>query len=216
MQPTALHPSTTISSLPLAFDSIVEDLANQGWSVCDDFLSADWCRQLQDEHRQLALNGGFSPAGIGNRSGFQHAPGIRNDRISWLDPASCAPAQRQYLDLLEQFRLTVNRCLMLGLYSLEVHAAAFPEGSYYHRHLDCFRQHNNRVLTVILYLNPGWNAQHGGELRLYLDPDGRHQDIQPLNGRLVTFLSDRFPHEVRPAKRERHSLTGWFSRRPAH
>jgi SM-20-related protein len=38
-------------------------------------------------------------------------------------------------------------------------------------------------------------------------------DVLPQGGRLLTFLSERFEHEVLPAHRERISLTGWFRRR---
>ncbi|MCO6705038.1 2OG-Fe(II) oxygenase, partial [Streptomyces sp. CHB9.2] len=41
----------------------------------------------------------------------------------------------------------------------------------------------------------------------------RHQDVLPLGGSLVCFLSGQLPHEVLPATRERLSLTGWFRRR---
>jgi SM-20-related protein len=49
-------------------------------------------------------------------------------------------------------------------------------------------------------------------LRIY---HGSHEDevgrdLLPDAGRLVCFLSDRFPHQVLPARRERFSLTGWF------
>jgi Rps23 Pro-64 3,4-dihydroxylase Tpa1-like proline 4-hydroxylase len=40
-------------------------------------------------------------------------------------------------------------------------------------------------------------------------------DILPMAGRLVLFLSGEFWHEVRPAKRPRMSLTGWFRTREA-
>jgi hypothetical protein len=38
-------------------------------------------------------------------------------------------------------------------------------------------------------------------------------DDMARGGTLVVFLSDRFPHEVLPARRERLSLAGWFRRR---
>ncbi|MDQ6997923.1 MAG: 2OG-Fe(II) oxygenase [Mariprofundus sp.] len=34
--------------------------------------------------------------------------------------------------------------------------------------------------------------------------------VMPQAGRLVTFISEQFPHEVLPASRDRLSLTGWF------
>ncbi|WP_255856521.1 2OG-Fe(II) oxygenase [Marinobacterium rhizophilum] len=34
--------------------------------------------------------------------------------------------------------------------------------------------------------------------------------VEPCYGTLVVFLSDRFPHEVLPARRQRLSLAGWY------
>jgi len=52
-------------------------------------------------------------------------------------------------------------------------------------------------------------------LRIYTDPDDPQygEDILPLGGTLVTFLSARFLHEVLPARRSRMSITGWFRTR---
>jgi SM-20-related protein len=90
--------------------------------------------------------------------------------------------------------------------------ALYPPGSFYRKHLDQFRGATHRKVSAILYLNPDWSPADGGELRLYLAPSGEgdHLDIAPLGGTLVTFLSDRFHHEVLPTRRERRSLTGWF------
>jgi len=38
--------------------------------------------------------------------------------------------------------------------------------------------------------------------------------VLPDGGTFVTFFADRFPHEVRPARRLRRSLAGWFRTRP--
>ena len=70
-------------------------------------------------------------------------------------------------------------------------------------------------MLCILYLNQNWLAEHGGELRLYLNHDDNLKstafiDVLPVTGRLVIFLSDIFYHEVLPATRDRMSLTGWF------
>jgi SM-20-related protein len=52
-------------------------------------------------------------------------------------------------------------------------------------------------------------------LRLYLgEPEAEpYEDVLPLGGTLVAFLSARFHHEVLPFSRERLSVTGWFTRR---
>jgi SM-20-related protein len=51
-------------------------------------------------------------------------------------------------------------------------------------------------------------------LRLYLgDPESEpFEEVLPIGGTLVCFLSDRFHHEVLPARRERLAATGWFTR----
>ena len=69
-------------------------------------------------------------------------------------------------------------------------------------------------MSAVFYLNPDWQAEQGGALRLYLT-DGSTHDVLPEAGTLVVFLSADLPHEVLPATRERLSLTGWFRRRGA-
>jgi SM-20-related protein len=34
--------------------------------------------------------------------------------------------------------------------------------------------------------------------------------VLPCMGRLAVFLSEDFPHEVLPAKRDRYSIAGWY------
>jgi SM-20-related protein len=67
---------------------------------------------------------------------------------------------------------------------------------------------------VSLYLNLGWSREDGGALRLYLEePESEPlEEVFPEGGTLVCFLSDRFHHEVLPARRERLAATGWFTR----
>ena len=66
---------------------------------------------------------------------------------------------------------------------------------------------------------PGWRPEDGGALRLELGeatveaPSGDVVEVVPEAGTLVAFLADRFWHEVRPATRERMSLTGWLRTR---
>ena len=69
----------------------------------------------------------------------------------------------------------------------------------------------NRVLSVVAYLNSSWSQDDGGELVLYRDEqDAEGIKVTPLNGTLVIFLSEEFPHEVLPANRDRYSVAGWF------
>jgi SM-20-related protein len=106
----------------------------------------------------------------------------------------------------------LNRELQLGLFDFECHFAIYPAGTRYGRHLDRFKSDARRALSCVLYLNPDWREADGGQLRLYLD-ESHSVDVMPRAGTLVTFLSQRFEHEVLPATRERLSLAGWFRRR---
>ena len=109
----------------------------------------------------------------------------------------------------------MNRELALGLFALEAHLALYPVGARYGCHLDRFQDDDHRVISVSLYLNSDWGAEDGGALRLYLgEPESEpYEDVLPTAGTLVCFLSGKFHHEVLPSRRERLSVTGWFTRR---
>jgi SM-20-related protein len=192
---------------------VVGDIAERGWSSRPDWLSVPLVTALAEEARALRAAGAFRAAGVG--TGRRQAPQLRGDQILWLDPATPSAAQRAVLDGLEALRLELNRECLLGLFELEAHFAAYPPGAGYPTHVDRFRDDDARVLSIALYLNADWRVDDGGALRLYLEAAGRepYADIAPAGGTLVAFLSERFPHEVLPARRERLSLTGWFRRR---
>jgi SM-20-related protein len=132
-----------------------------------------------------------------------------------LDALAASRAQRECLSAFDALRLTMNRELQLGLFELEAHFAAYPPGAFYQRHRDQQTASSGRVVSCVLYLNSDWKADAGGQLRLYLGPEGsaNYQDVLPEGGTLVCFMSERFWHEVLPATRVRLSLTGWFRRR---
>jgi SM-20-related protein len=175
--------------------------------------------QLRHEAEERWQDGQFRRAGVGRGSGLELRPEVRTDRILWLDPAGLTGAQKALWQRLEAVRSAVNRLMYLGLHELEVHFAVYPPGACYRRHLDRFHdQHGTsgrRELSCVLYLNDAWQPQDGGALRIYTgDEDATAcADVLPIGGRLVTFLSARFPHEVLPARRERFSITGWFRSR---
>ncbi|KAK3264029.1 hypothetical protein CYMTET_27206, partial [Cymbomonas tetramitiformis] len=85
-------------------------------------------------------------------------------------------------------------------------------GARYVKHNDTGNDHGPnraRVLTTILYLNPEWEPQHGGQLRLHLRSGAR--DVAPVLNRLLLFWSDkRVPHEVMPAYRHRYAISHWY------
>ncbi len=194
------------------YDRIAAELAGPGWSVCPDFLPPSAIAALAAELEVQQDVGGFRPAGIGIGEGRMLRPDIRGDHVHWLKDEPETGAQQPYFAALEALRLAINRHLYLGLFGFEGHMAWYPPGSFYRKHLDQFLGVAHRKVSTILYLNPEWQAGDGGELRMYLDPSGagEYRDIAPLGGTLVSFLSDRFYHEVLPTRRPRRSLTGWF------
>lgn len=160
-------------------------------------------------HSRRLDRGDFARAGIGRHRDFQRNRFIRGDRVYW--PAPNEDVVRGYLHWIETLRRELNRRLFLGLFDYECHFACYPPGACYKKHLDAFRGDTNRVLSTVLYLNPGWRADDGGELLLYRHgEDAPFERIAPLHGSLAIFLSEEFPHEVLPARRPRYSLTGWF------
>lgn len=193
-------------------DSILADLAGPGWHVAADFLSAAETASLRAECHQAYAAGGFHPAGVGKGQAALRSE-IRGDHVLWVEQDQAGPALASALAHLEDLRLAVNRKLFLGLFDAELHFAVYPPGTGYQRHLDRFRDDDRRSLTTILYLNEDWTLEDGGLLRFWPAEDADPLDITPAGGTLVTFLSDRFWHEVLPAHRERLSLTGWFRRR---
>lgn len=183
--------------------------------MMDDFVSERMVKGLRSEIREQKLQQKFFPAGLGRGDDKKLNSNVRGDRIAWIDHGYNFPNQNRYLNMLEELRQRANRLLYLGLNNFEAHAAIYESGSFYTRHLDNFTDDNRRTLTAILYLNTGWQPDHGGELRLYFDEaeDADYIDIPPKAGRLVLFLCNRFPHEVLPTQCERLSITSWFRQR---
>ena len=197
------------------FSLITTGIADRGWVVIDDFLPAEWVAELREEQQRQSLRGDFQRAATGRDDTYRQDSLTRGDHTLWLERHNAQPAQCQYLELLEELRVAVNHELFLGLFEQETHAAVYPPGRGYRRHLDGFRKGNLRTLTSILYLNPRWRNEEGGALRIFLDdaPGGECVEVLPEAGRLVVFLSERFEHEVVTTRRLRWSITTWFSRR---
>ncbi len=196
-----------MDSLQSQFERIADNLAENGISITDGFLTAQQCAGI----RALPMFSGpiedLRRAGIGKEN-RQVKEGVRGDHIQWLDEETSPEPVQDYLRQLRDLRLFLNRALFLGLQDMEVHAARYPAGAYYKRHLDQFSKDDHRRISVICYLNPDWKTSDGGQLRVYSGEGCT--DHLPLEGRLICFRSDLLEHEVLPATRERASITGWL------
>ena len=82
---------------------------------------------------------------------------------------------------------------------------------------------DGRILTVVAYLNPGWEEDWGGSLRIQkpekyqtLENSDKkvkeYTDVFPQSGRIAMFYSSEVPHEVCPTwgREDRHACTIWY------
>ena len=206
--PAALRISDVDGTDETLFAGIASDLREQGYSIRPAALPADLAEALYAH--QLGLSGDdFTAAGIGRGNDLMQNNFVRTDEICWINGES--DAGRQWLGWSGALQQFLNRRLFLGLFSFESHFAHYAPGQFYRRHLDAFEGQQNRVLSLVVYLNPGWQHDDGGELVLYRDEsDAEGIRVTPLMGTVVVFLSEEFPHEVLPAQRDRYSIAGWF------
>lgn len=189
-------------------ESIAEDLAQRGLSVQPNALEPEVAHALRSEVTALD-DGWFRQAGVGRLKNHHLNRFNRTDSVCWMDGRTDPSAQ--WIALADQLRLDLNRQLFLGLFSYESHYARYLPGDFYKRHVDAFRGQANRVVSTVLYLNPGWTPEDGGELVIYESAaDQTGLRVTPAFGTLVCFLSEEFPHEVLPAQRTRYSIAGWY------
>jgi SM-20-related protein len=196
------------------FESISNDIIEKGYSIRPYALPNDLTSLLLQHIVELPSEN-FKRAGVGRTKDHQVNDFIRTDEISWIindSQASCA-----WLNWTESLQAYLNRRLFLGLFSFESHFSHYAKGDFYKKHKDAFRGEGNRVLSVVVYLNKHWLPSDGGELVIYdkKSPassvvDNSKITVIPSFGTIVVFLSEEFPHEVLPAKRDRYSIAGWF------
>eukprot|EP00041_Stephanoeca_diplocostata_P016604 m.328050 g.328050 ORF g.328050 m.328050 type:complete len:795 (+) comp20423_c0_seq1:157-2541(+) len=220
--------------------SLAGDLTQHNFVVTDNFLERDMAVKLAVEVRKAWKNGKLETGMLaGGRSGKltkYTLENIRGDKVGWFsgDPCHDTSTGRHEAPLDTE---TTGRCwhgetlgvLMQRLGTLvqmvasevgelqgiesrsEAMVTCYPgNGARYIKH--CDNPHRNgRKLTVLYYLNNGWRAGDGGELRVYDSAGGVVRDIEPVLDRVVLFFSDqRVPHEVLPAHKERFAVTLWF------
>lgn len=194
-------------------DNLADALVRDGYQIINDTFPLSLVDGLWQEFQTLPESE-LRVAGVGRQDDFQVNRQIRRDKIHWLDGNT--EMQQAFLTWMEAVRLGLNRRLFMGLFDYECHYASYAPGAFYKKHLDAFKYplnpaQPNRILSTVLYLNPEWRTGDGGELLLYDEDDTQLlQTVAPEYGKLMIFLSDRFPHEVLVAHRERQSIAGWF------
>lgn len=189
----------------LLYEKILNALVEDGYIVIKDALDATVVTNLLANAKEEK---DFKKAGISGASDLHLDNNRRRDKIHWLDEDS--DAQREFLTFTKGLQEYLNRELYLGLSYYESHFAIYGKGDFYEKHLDCFKNSKNRVVTTVYYLNDAWQDNDGGELIVYDEDDKFLAKVAPKSNTLVVFMSEKFPHEVLPAKVKRYSIAGWF------
>jgi SM-20-related protein len=195
-------------------EELIHAMERHGWVETPESMDRASSLRLMHECEAGFSNGEFRRAGVGRGDKLEVREDIRRDHVMWIETGSVE--QDCWLAILEDIRLALNRKFFLGLFDYEGHFAIYPEGAFYKPHLDRHAGTNDRIVTVILYLNPDWQPGDGGELKIWTSAEGRDgafQLIEPRLGTMVCFLSGEFWHEVLPAVKTRMSITGWFRQR---
>jgi len=191
-----------------AFERIITSFLNDRVGLINDFLTEDLADNLKENLLLLLVEKQFKAAGIGNNSNFSTDKLIRSDVIYWLDPKHNDIHENSFFKLMDEFVKYLNMTCYTGITGYEFHYAYYEKGSSYKRHLDQFKDNQNRAFSMIMYLNNDWSPSDGGELCIY------HQDISqiiaPINGKCVFFKSSELEHEVLLSHKPRMSITGWL------
>ena len=187
------------------YEQITDAIVKDGYAIIENALDSQLSLELLDKAKH---SNNYKQAGISASDTKRIDSSRRRDKILWLDEdGGCVSA---YLDFTNGLREYLNRSLYLGLSYYEAHFALYEAGDFYEKHLDAFRNSKNRVVTTVYYLNDGWREADGGELCIYDSEENLITKVFPHANTLVVFMSEEFPHEVLPAKKERYSIAGWF------
>lgn len=190
------------------FEAITHNIQQKGYGIHPNALPNAIATALWLQVQNMPPDK-FQEAGIGREVNHTLNNFVRTDQICWITGKTVAG--QSWLDWAQALQNHLNRHLFLGLFSFESHFAHYAPGDFYKKHVDAFKGETNRVLSIIVYLNPDWTADDGGELVIYTDPlRTTAVKVTPGFGTIVTFLSEDFPHEVLTARRDRYSIAGWF------
>lgn len=198
------------------WDLHFDEMASQEYTVIDNFLPVDIYQKIHQSFSKYLGEDLFEQAGIGTLATYQINENYRSDQILWIDRHDCSDELKAYLNFIsEDFIPKVNRELFTAIKDFEFMLAYYPSGGFYKMHLDQFKDRNNRILSMIIYLNDNWKEGDGGELVIYQnDEDKTRKVINPIGNRLAIFNSATIWHEVLPANKGRKSLTGWLLKMP--
>ena len=199
------------------YEQIIDDILEHKYSISDNFFSSEETTLLRKHAIHQKSSEDFHEAAIGNATNEKIIKSIRGDKIRWIDEVNPNEVEEMFFANVNDFVQYLNRTCYMGIEEKEFHYAIYPEGTFYQRHVDAFKNDDRRTLSMVFYLNDeDWKDEFGGQLALYLPKeDGTEEtlNVLPVAGRLAIFDSKTIPHEVLPVKQPRYSITGWLKTR---
>ena len=193
-----------------SFETLIASYIQNNVGIATDFLSVALCEHLAANILTLEANELLQQAGIGNDNKLQQNALVRRDTIYWLDKKHNNIHENAFFAKIDAFVLYLNQSCYAGITDYEFHYSLYEAGDFYKKHLDQFKDNASRQFSMISYLNPNWETQHGGELQIY--QTDANQTISPTQGKMVFFKSDQLEHEVLVTNARRMSVTGWLKR----
>ncbi|MQI09006.1 2OG-Fe(II) oxygenase, partial [Escherichia coli] len=104
----------------------------------------------------------------------------------WIDEENKTETEEIFFSKINDFIDYLNLTCYMGIEESEFHYAIYPEGTFYQKHVDAFKNDDRRTLSIVLYLNDEeWKDEFGGQLTLYLADENKAEkelDILPLAG----------------------------------
>ena len=199
------------------YEAIIEGLLDHQYAISNSFFTPQETKLFRDYMIHQDTNQDFHQAAIGNAFNEKIIQSIRGDKIRWIDEQNMNEIEKIFFEKVNDFIDYLNQTCYLGIEESEFHYAVYPEGTFYQKHVDAFKNDDRRTLSMVLYLNDeDWKDEFGGQLRLFLPKENGSEeilDIQPLAGRLAIFDSKTIPHEVLKVNKPRYSITGWLKTR---
>eukprot|EP00931_Biecheleriopsis_adriatica_P079556 TRINITY_DN52966_c0_g1_i1.p1 TRINITY_DN52966_c0_g1~~TRINITY_DN52966_c0_g1_i1.p1 ORF type:complete len:298 (-),score=49.79 TRINITY_DN52966_c0_g1_i1:38-931(-) len=174
-----------------------------GLGTIDGFMCGPMLERLREHLLQLWKSGTYQPGEVEGTA--EWATAARTDFYRYIDEKDeivktfTRRLDRLLFNVMQEVPELNSVKLVRGSPMAAVYAG---HGSRYTPHFDSRDKEIGRVITCILYLNPFWTAQDGGQLRIWpqassLTPSGPCREIEPLHGKLVAFLCHRRNlHEV--------------------
>jgi len=131
----------------------MDELSSKDYVIADHFIREDIFSNVRSSF--ITHLPAFTEAGIGALQENVIRHDIRSDQTYWLERKRDVELEA-FWQLLDEAIYMFNRYCFLSLSGFGFHFANYPAGSKYAKHLDQFQNRNNRMITMVIYLNEDW------------------------------------------------------------